>query len=150
MIGKSNYVPAQKGTTLLEVLISMVIVSVGLLGVASMQINTLRNNQSSYERSMSVMFTYSIAERISANKANELDYNINQNLNVGCNIPTGATLADTDRALWLNELQLFLGNDSCGAIQCNGSGSCDVTIRWNDSSRFSDGSLKTLVTKVSL
>lgn len=150
MIGKSNYVSSQKGTTLLEVLISIVIVSVGLLGVASMQINTLRNNQSSYERSMSVMLTYSIAERISANQSNALDYNINQNVNVGCNIPAGNTLADTDRVLWLNELQSYLGNDSCGAIACNGAGSCDITIRWNDSSRFADGQLKTLVTKVSL
>lgn len=127
----------QTGTSLLEVLIAVLVVSIGLLGVASMQINTMRSNQAAYERSMSVMFIYAIAERIKANKDELMNYNVNQNANAACQIPAGNSLVDTDRNAWLTEIQSFLGNNSCGAITCDDvTNTCDITVRWGDLSRF--------------
>jgi type IV pilus assembly protein PilV len=55
------------GFTLIEVLIAMVILSVGLLGLAGLQAAGLRNNQSAYYRSQATLLAYNIADRIRAN-----------------------------------------------------------------------------------
>jgi type IV pilus assembly protein PilV len=55
------------GFSLLEVLISIVIVSVGLLGLASMQATGLRNNHSAYQSSQATVLAYDLADRMRAN-----------------------------------------------------------------------------------
>jgi type IV pilus assembly protein PilV len=55
------------GFTLIEILIAMVILSVGLLGLAGMQTTVLKNNQSAYHRSLATQLAYDIADRIRAN-----------------------------------------------------------------------------------
>ncbi|MCU7836976.1 MAG: type IV pilus modification protein PilV [gamma proteobacterium symbiont of Taylorina sp.] len=57
------------GFTLIEVLVSLVILSTGLLGVAGMQINSLKNNQSAYYRTQAVNLAYELADSMRANPA---------------------------------------------------------------------------------
>ena len=57
----------QQGFTLLEVLIAIVIVSIGLLGVAAMQASTLKNAGSSKYRSAAITMTSDMADRLRAN-----------------------------------------------------------------------------------
>ena len=56
-----------KGVSLIEVLITMVIMSIGLLGVAGMQTLGLRNNASANVRSQATMLAYDMADRVRAN-----------------------------------------------------------------------------------
>lgn len=60
---------AQKGMTMLEVLIAVMVLSVGLLGVAGLQTTNLRNSQSAHQRTMAVLLASGMAERIRANRA---------------------------------------------------------------------------------
>ena len=55
------------GFTLIEVLIAMIILAVGLLGLAGLQATSLRNNQSAYNRSVATQLAYDIADRMRAN-----------------------------------------------------------------------------------
>ena len=55
------------GFTLLEVLIAIVIVSIGLLGVAAMQASTLKNAGGSKYRSAAITLTSDMADRMRAN-----------------------------------------------------------------------------------
>lgn len=55
------------GFTLIEVLVSTVVLSIGLLGLAGLQANNLKNNQSAYFRSQSTQLAYDIADRMRAN-----------------------------------------------------------------------------------
>lgn len=57
----------QKGFNLIEVLIAMVILSIGLLGVAGLQLTGVRSNQSSYFRSQASSVLNDMAERIHNN-----------------------------------------------------------------------------------
>jgi len=57
------------GFTLIEILIALVILSIGLLGVASLQMQGLRNNQSAYLRSQASMLVYDMADRMRVNAA---------------------------------------------------------------------------------
>ena len=55
------------GFTLIEVLIAMIILAVGLLGLAGLQATSLRNNKSAYNRSVATQMAYDIADRMRAN-----------------------------------------------------------------------------------
>ena len=56
-----------RGFTLLEVLVAMLILSVGLLGMANLQILGLRSNQGAFLRSQATVLAEEMAERIQAN-----------------------------------------------------------------------------------
>jgi len=55
------------GFTLIEVLIAMLVLAVGLLGLASLQVKSLSNTQSAYNRSLATMLAYDLVERMRAN-----------------------------------------------------------------------------------
>lgn len=57
----------QKGFTLMEVLISVTILSIGLLGIAGLQAKGLRYTQSSFYSSQATSLAYAIADSIHAN-----------------------------------------------------------------------------------
>lgn len=57
----------QHGATLIEVLISLLILAVGLLGMAGLQTVSLRNTQSAYLRTQATVLSGDIVERIRAN-----------------------------------------------------------------------------------
>lgn len=120
----------QSGATLIEVLITVVVMSVGLLGIAALQIMAVRNSQQSLQQSLATMYTYAILDSMRANRAAALRgaYNVT-NL---CTAPTGTGLPDGDRAFWLNAAKAQLGGSTCGDIACNTSGACTSTLRWSD------------------
>lgn len=125
------------GVSLLEVLISVLIMGIGMLGIAAMQATALRNSQSSVERSQAVIQSYTIIDAMRANRENALAgaYNTGGWM---CSPPTGSGLSATDRAAWLTSLQAALGSSGddgqsvCGEVACN-SGICTVGVRWDDS-----------------
>ena len=55
------------GFTLIEVLISMVILAIGLLGLAGIQMMGLQNNLSSYHRGQATLLVYDMADRMRTN-----------------------------------------------------------------------------------
>jgi len=59
----------QSGFSLLEVLIAVVILSIGLLGVGSMQANSLRYNHQAYLRGQAIQLAYDMSDRMRANHA---------------------------------------------------------------------------------
>jgi len=58
----------QKGFSMLEVLITIVVISFGLLGLAGLQAVGLKNNQTAYLRSLATQQAYDMADRMRANK----------------------------------------------------------------------------------
>ncbi len=123
----------QQGAGMIEVLIAVLILGIGLLGIAAMQSTALRNSQSALERSQAVIYTYAIFDAMRANRDVALagGYHMART----CSVPTGTgSLVNLDRRSWMADLQAALGNDACGQINCPaGGGACTVTIEWNDS-----------------
>ena len=62
------------GFTLIEVLIAMLVLAVGLLGLAGLQATSLKNNQSAYNRSRATQLTYDLADRMRANVVGKASY----------------------------------------------------------------------------
>ncbi|MFZ3288159.1 MAG: type IV pilus modification protein PilV, partial [Telluria sp.] len=59
----------QQGFSLIEVLITMLIVSIGLLGIAGIIVTNLKHNQSSYARTQASLLVSDIVDRMRANRA---------------------------------------------------------------------------------
>lgn len=128
----------QRGMTLIEVLIAVVVLSIGLLGVAALQINALRANESALQRSQAVMLAYLAFDAMRANQqqAQLAAYNTDGLLCVP--LETVETLAQRDLEFWLQAIKGALGDspESCGSIACTSDASgvdCTVQIQWNDS-----------------
>ncbi len=73
-LGNSCRGDRQSGFSLLEVLIAIVITSIGLLGLAAMQATGLRNNHSAYHRSQATVLAYDIADRMRSNASSMASY----------------------------------------------------------------------------
>mgnify|MGYP000544723906 CR=1 FL=1 len=58
----------QSGFTLLEVLISLIVLSIGLLGLAGIQAISLKDNHTAHHRSQATQLSYDITDRMRTNK----------------------------------------------------------------------------------
>ena len=113
------------GFTLLEILIAMLIVSIGLLGVATLQIRGQQFNQVSYFRTQATFLAYDLMDRIrvnfAMNGANMASYAVEKlpldsidSLDLSCDetdtLPScdSATLRDYDLKNWLYYLNKTL------------------------------------------
>lgn len=121
----------QRGVGLIEVLVSVLVVTMGLLGAAALQATALRNNQGSYERTQTSILTQGIFDAMRANLAG-----VNTNgYNTGgwvCTAPNAASLASSDIARWVDNLHSQIHSGACGSINC-AAGACTVGVRWDDS-----------------
>lgn len=121
---------AVRGAGLIEVLVAVLVMAIGLLGIAAMQATALRNSQSAHERSQAVVWTYSIIDAMRANRDAALAGAYDMGMT--CAPGAGGSLAGNDIAAWITAMQAQLGDDACGSIVRNGA-NVIVTIRWNDS-----------------
>lgn len=65
----NHLINKSSGFTLLEVMVALVIFSVGLLGLAGIQGTALQNNSSAYMRTIAMQQSYNMADLIRANTA---------------------------------------------------------------------------------
>ena len=133
-----------RGVGLIEVLVSVLVLGIGLLGVAAMQSTALQGGQSSLETSQAVMQTNAIIEAMRANSANAASYNTGGKR---CSATGGATLAGNDLDNWVTALQGTIrgGASTCGTITgCPAA--CVITVEWDDS-RAGGLSARQLVTE---
>lgn len=120
----------QSGVGIIEILVAVLVLSVGLLGLAGLQLRTLRNNQSALERGVAVTETHAVADAMRADRINAVE-NDAYELDLTDAAPTGTTFADKVLAAWRNNLTASLGEDATGSVSCDGA-LCTVVIQWND------------------
>lgn len=65
---KQHDFTAQKGTSLIEVLVSLVILMVGLLGLAGLMVQSQRSEMESYQRVQALVLLQDMVGRINANR----------------------------------------------------------------------------------
>ena len=68
----------QRGTTLIEVLVAILVTAIGVMGAAAAQLNAVKFNQTAKFRSTAVFLANDIADRLRANRTAALngDYDI--------------------------------------------------------------------------
>lgn len=129
----------QKGFTLIEVLITVVILAIGLLGLAGLQLNGLRFTHSAYQRSQATILTNDILDRMRVNRlvAETGAYDIAFGATPAAANCTGSgvscspgSLASADLGEWKQAIAAVLPAGD-GAVERSGT-SFVITIRWDD------------------
>lgn len=145
---------AQAGVGLIEVLVAVLVLSIGFLGVAALQVMSLSTTNSSMARSMATISSYSILDAMRADKANAVSYNTTVKANA-CPAAAGS-LANAQLNQWCTQLGKALGPlaSTTGTVTCTAllyTADCTVTITFDDSRAGVGGSnLQTFTTKAML
>lgn len=118
----------QSGSTMIEVLISMIIIAIGLLGFAGLLTQAMKSSQTAYLRSQATFLAYDIVERMRANRGAAI--NGNYSITYGT-APVGGTMAGDDLVDWRASLAQALpaGDGDVSAVL---NGSVTIKIKWND------------------
>ncbi|MDO8413791.1 MAG: type IV pilus modification protein PilV [Gallionellaceae bacterium] len=99
----------QHGVSLLEVLITIVILAFGLLGLAGLQAKIQLVEVESFQRAQAILLLNDMSERISANRANAATYASTTTWGTGNSQPTDCTsqavVKDRDTCEWSNALR---------------------------------------------
>lgn len=118
---------SQLGMSLIEVMVSVLVLAVGVLGVAAMQAITLKNSGSSAARTQASIQIYSMMDIIRADRPNVATYNTNI-YTEGDGSGTPGTMMG-----WLDGLKTTVAPDAKGRVVCiANSMTCSVGVEWSD------------------
>src|SRR5512139_2642328 len=133
---------SQRGTSLLEVLVTIVILAIGLLGLAGLQSRLQASEMEAYQRAQALVLLNDMASRVATNRSNAPKYATGTAtpLGAGMTCPTDiSTRRLADLSEWCNALQgasetsggnvgAMLGGRGC--IEDLGAGTYRVTVAW--------------------
>lgn len=141
-------IQSSKGFNLIEIMVAVVIVSIGLLAYAGLQMDGLKQTHAALFRSQAALSTHDMADRIRANlpgalaggyRTLETDGLATPNCAAGC-IPFD--LAVRDIKVWQNLLTQYLplatgvvscsDSDTLDAIPCSDNSSHTIVVSWDD------------------
>lgn len=123
----------QTGFSMIEVLVAILIVSVGLMGMALLQSMALKYSQSSNYRTQAVNLSSNLLEQVRANRAEASSY-------VGTFTATAGTCASTGNGMvaatfineWRCQMHKQLGAGA-KAVVSRSNNQIEVQITWADS-----------------
>jgi len=117
------------GFTLVEVMIALIVLSVGLLGVAGLEMTGLRANMSSASRTQASYLANDIMDRMRANldSARNNDYGVTFG-----GVISGTTVAASDVTAWLAEISLVLPGGQGQIAVDTTTHLATVSVKWVD------------------
>ena len=135
---------SQRGTSMVEVLVTLVVIAFGLLGMAGLQMRLQVSEVEAYQRSQALLLLNDMASRIATNRtaatAGAYAVAAASPLGAGMSCPGGtSTQAQRDLREWCQALQgagELLGSNNAGAMVggrgCveNVGGDIMVTVAW--------------------
>lgn len=147
----------QRGISLIEVMMAVLIFSIGLIGLAGLLVMATRSNHAAYLRTQVTFLAGSMADRMRANPSgvwsgsyNSDDYPVTGTTDCETASCTPADVATRDQQIWSSQLTTLLpnatANIACAAAdslsyapssdQINRrppyGGNCAMTISWNE------------------
>jgi type IV pilus assembly protein PilV len=128
----SNRLARTRGFTLVEVLVALVVLSIGLLGIASLQLSSLRWNHGASLRSQATLLAYDIVDRMRANQiaANAGEYDAA----LGTATGTAGSVSLADKTRWKTLLSQTLpsGDGTVVRTFIGATTTYRITIQWDD------------------
>lgn len=122
------------GFTLVEVLVALLVLSVGLLGLAGLQLSGLRGNHSAYLRSQASVLAYDVIDRMRANRSAAMNGDYDLVFDEASDLPDTSgspTQAALDLAEWgATVLNTLPGSQA--SVDIDGSNIVTVSVQWDD------------------
>lgn len=135
-----------KGFSLIEVLVAFVIASVGLLGLATVQILSLKNINNTQYRSLATVYAYDMVERMRSNKS-AVDAGAYDSITGGENPPnctacTAAQIAQQDAYMWNAKIKQNIASGGLvggvGTVTKTGE-IFNIVVSWQEQTRDGAG-----------
>ena len=129
----------QQGFTLLETLVALVVLSIGLLGVAKLVVGAVHANDSGYMRAQATQLAYELLDQMRANRPGAIagNYVTGPGASTDCSSAacTPAALAGLDMYNWDQRLAQALPNGAGRVVTALGVGGtiATITVTWDDS-----------------
>lgn len=124
-----------RGLTLVEILVALIVLSIGLLGLATMQTSSVKFTTSAYQRTQATALAYDLVDRMRSNRLAALngDYLVPfENPVPACGaLDTTGTLVEQDLAAWRNAMACRLPQSTGSVTRLNDE--FTITIIWDDS-----------------
>ncbi|MEP9318579.1 type IV pilus modification protein PilV [Pseudomonas sp. LABIM340] len=127
-----------EGFTLVEVLVSVLVLGIGLLGLAGLQNVGVSAGYSALQRSQASWLASEMADLLRANpvaaRAGAYDTNF-LDVAAGCPKAGGSTRAQLDVGLWQADVCETLGGSGSGSVTVTRSGdlyNAVIGVRWSD------------------
>jgi len=145
----------EAGFTLIEAMVTLVILSVGLLGLAGMIAQSLRFNQGGYTRSQGTFLAYEIIDAMRADAGNASDYAVayNDAVHVCITNPDSAdNLVNATLGCWYGRIERELPGGSATIVQNPGGGNpleYEITMSWIDRTNDNDAVNQTWTVEIS-
>jgi len=137
----------ESGSTLIEVVITVLVLATGLLAMGALQTRSLQFNQSASMRSQANIFAYDIADRIRLNRGDKSANVTAYNVDYGATSPSTNAHAAADITAWRDAMKKVLP-DAKGKIDCANAAAtittriCTISIKWSDASLFGEHSAR--------
>ena len=134
----------QRGYLLLETMITIGILSVGLLGIGAMQLTSLKNGHSAVQRGEAAFLVAAMTDRMRANTygvyANQYHNLIRSTVMQTGEISNSQERAQFDYDVWRNEIDRLFNSSASplGTINCVTTTNCVLEISWDDNRANSD------------
>lgn len=125
----SSAAVTQRGASLLEVLIAVLVLAVGVLGAVSLQVNALRYNASAAHNTQASFLAYDILDRMRANADNLASYAINITSTCASG-NSGSSILAVDRQDFAHAINCLLPG-GYGSVVINGN-RATVTVGWSE------------------
>ena len=126
----------QKGVGLIEVMIAVLILSIGFLGIAALQAMSLSTNNSAMARSLATIDSYSILDMMRADFSSAANGAYNGSISGSCPA-AGTSLSSKQLNQWCTQLRADLSSSASAQITCTNTGNnavnCAITITFDDS-----------------
>ncbi|MEM7467462.1 MAG: type IV pilus modification protein PilV [Pseudomonadota bacterium] len=124
---------SEQGFTLVEILVAMLVLAIGMLGIAALQLRGLQYNHDAYLRSQINLLAYDIADRMRLNSDNAATYASTQVLTTtrpSCTV--GIVSVANDLNCWYQQGYDALPPGSEMDIVADASGTFSANISWSD------------------
>ncbi len=131
-----------RGASLIEVLVAVLILSLGLLGLAGMQLRALRGSVSSVQRTQAVVLGSYMLDLLRVDRVAALrgDYNTPGGTQSPlCDRPSADSgrFAQVELQAWFDAVKQQIGRPAdrttCAVVSCIAAGPCAVHVQWDDS-----------------
>lgn len=119
------------GFTLVEVLVTIVVMAVGLLGFAALQTVALKSSRTALHHSYATFYAYDIVDCMRVNRAAAIGAAYNFDFHTD---PAGGTIAGADMGAWKTALARDLPSGQ-GKVTVDGQGNTTIEVRWSEGIR---------------
>ncbi|VXB45232.1 Type IV pilus modification protein PilV [Luteimonas sp. 9C] len=124
----------QRGFSMIEVLIAIVVLAIGLLGFALLQTTNLRYTQSANNRTMATNLAYSLLDQMRSNRLSAAQYTSAGFATAACTAPAGNDAVSQGIANWRCQVLNALGPSAQATVTYDASGEATVTLSWGERS----------------